>query len=95
MNASLNSLDEPVHISRKLVLDSRDINAISAFVQKRIRLPKEFLLDKARTLDISEDARTIIYILLDGELDSSISEDDREAFKEIAANFSLWVSSTA
>jgi hypothetical protein len=92
MNASLNVLANSEQKPRRLVLDSKDINAISSFAQKRMRLPQKFLLERAKKLKISDDARAIIYILLGYELMAAVSEEDRAAMADIADNFRVWAS---
>lgn len=51
--------------SGQVRLSSHDVNVISAIIQQKDALPKKFLLEKAKTSRISNDAVEIVEILLD------------------------------
>lgn len=51
--------------SKLIDLSSHDVNVISAIVQQKDSLPRNFLLSQAKNSNISRDALEIIEILLD------------------------------
>ena len=84
--------------SGQVQLSSHDVNVISAIVQQRKALPKNFLLNHARSSNISSDAFEIIEILLDDSFTpvrgSSTGVSKKAAKESIAEQFNRWALAT-
>lgn len=79
-------------------LSSHDVNVISAIVQQRKALPKNFLLSHARNSNISADAFEIVEILLDDSFiparSGSAGVSKKAAKESIAEQFNRWALAT-
>lgn len=75
--------------SGQVRLSSHDVNVISAIIQQKDALPRKFLLDKARSSRISNDAIEIVEILLDESFAPKVSSMSASPTRKSAAKQSI------
>lgn len=88
--------------SGQVKLSSHDVNVISAIIQQKDALPKRFLLEKAKSSRLSNDAIEIVEILLDDSFSPLIQDrtggplqaTKKAAKRIIADEFYRWALAT-
>jgi hypothetical protein len=83
--------------SGQVKLSSHDVSVVSAIVQQKSSLPREFLLEYAMASEISSDALEIVKMLLDESFvvaARAVGSTKKAARKNIADEFYRWAIAT-